>query len=376
MIVILAMLGLFVLMILYWVATFRRGKRLALVQYFINLKKRVDGEPTSGLITIINTDIEGYSDLMKRSPKLMTRALILHNAAIRQARWATYGSTVEQEGDSYSLCFSDPMDAAMFCLMTQQLLMQQPWPHGLFRTTSSGGGGARAAKKSFIQLMMSKISAVIARMSAIIFGTRPPASNISSTQPAVALHSAALPSPNGHCIDTKKSKQQPDGNNSSSSSSGCDMFNGLRVRMGIATEQLAEGTAVRVSAVMESAKVIADAGAGGQVLMDEATFSIVKGRLEELAAVDAEGMNDDVLNDLRPPWWMFWRYHDGMHKAQAGALVLDMGTYVHTASKVLPAVHSYGLSTAHSGTARRMSLGARPAGRKVSADGVVSKSQA
>eukprot|EP00955_Chlamydomonas_euryale_P049528 354272-Chlamydomonas_euryale.AAC.5 len=66
------------------------------MQYMVNLRKRVQGEPESGTISIVNTDIEGYSTLMKQSPELMTKALILHNAAIRKARWTTYGYTVEQ----------------------------------------------------------------------------------------------------------------------------------------------------------------------------------------------------------------------------------------------------------------------------------------
>lgn len=54
-------------------------------------------------VTIVVTDIEGYSELMKESPQLMTRALNLHNAIIRKARWQNFGYTVEQEGDSYAL---------------------------------------------------------------------------------------------------------------------------------------------------------------------------------------------------------------------------------------------------------------------------------
>jgi hypothetical protein len=37
--------------------------------------------------------------------------------------------------------------------------------------------------------------------------------------------------------------------------------------------------------------VISDAGAGGQVLMDQLTFSAVKDRLVELGAVDHNGLS-------------------------------------------------------------------------------------
>ncbi len=35
----------------------------------------------------------------------MNSALLMHNAALRKCKWANYGFTVEQEGDSYSLVF-------------------------------------------------------------------------------------------------------------------------------------------------------------------------------------------------------------------------------------------------------------------------------
>ena len=42
---------------------------------------------------------------MHRCPELMNTALLLHNAVLRKCKWANYGFTVEQEGDSYSLVF-------------------------------------------------------------------------------------------------------------------------------------------------------------------------------------------------------------------------------------------------------------------------------
>ncbi|GFR47269.1 hypothetical protein Agub_g8956, partial [Astrephomene gubernaculifera] len=93
---------------------------------------------------VVVTDIEGYSDLMKQSPELMTRALTLHNALIRKARWSCFGYTVEQEGDSYVLVFYEALDAVCFCLQTQQSLNRQVWPEGLFaQETREQGGGRR-----------------------------------------------------------------------------------------------------------------------------------------------------------------------------------------------------------------------------------------
>ncbi len=56
--------------------------------------------------------------------------------------------------------------------------------------------------------------------------------------------------------------------------------------------------------------------------MDRATFLAVHERLEELAAVDHNGLNFKKLNQLRPPWWMRWRWvtagADGRGRLQDG----------------------------------------------------------
>ena len=56
------------------------------------------GEPTSGIVSIVTTDIEGYSDKFKQWPELMTKALHVHNDVIRRARRQNFGYTLEQEG--------------------------------------------------------------------------------------------------------------------------------------------------------------------------------------------------------------------------------------------------------------------------------------
>lgn len=53
---------------------------------------------------------------MKASPHLMTKALGLHNYAIRKACHANAGHVLEQEGDSYSIAFHRPLEAVAFCL--------------------------------------------------------------------------------------------------------------------------------------------------------------------------------------------------------------------------------------------------------------------
>lgn len=84
------------------------------------MAKRARGPPSGdGRVTVVVTDIEGYSDLMKAVPDLMTTALGMHNTAIRRAAFANAGAVLEQEGDSYTVAFYDPLDAAVFCLQAR-----------------------------------------------------------------------------------------------------------------------------------------------------------------------------------------------------------------------------------------------------------------
>ncbi|KAF5835290.1 hypothetical protein DUNSADRAFT_7615 [Dunaliella salina] len=90
------------------------------------MRKRVKGKPTEGPVSIVTTDIEGYSDLMSRCPEIMGKALTMHNNIIRKARWNSFGFTMEQEGDSFTLVFYDAFDAVVFCLAVG-LTLSEAW---------------------------------------------------------------------------------------------------------------------------------------------------------------------------------------------------------------------------------------------------------
>ena len=57
------------------------------------------------------------------------------------------------------------------------------------------------------------------------------------------------------------------------------LFRGLRVRMGVATGDVAAGQDIKSTEVWQLAKAVSDAGAGGQVVMCGLTFERVKDRL-------------------------------------------------------------------------------------------------
>jgi class 3 adenylate cyclase len=86
-------------------------------------RKRAKGPPKGGsTVSVVVTDIEGYSELMKTSPNLTTKALNMHNAVLRKAAHLHAGHVFEQEGDSWAVAFHDATDAVAFCLQAQQAL--------------------------------------------------------------------------------------------------------------------------------------------------------------------------------------------------------------------------------------------------------------
>lgn len=115
------------------------GHRPLVIQNILDAQKRAKGPPTMGMISIVTTDIEGFSDLMKSSPELMMPALLIHNNLIQKAKFANFGYTIEQEGDAYSIVFEKSSDAVKFCLQAQLLLAKQKWPKGLFRHSELRG---------------------------------------------------------------------------------------------------------------------------------------------------------------------------------------------------------------------------------------------
>jgi hypothetical protein len=114
-----------------WCMCFRRVSRTQ--RAIAAASKRLKGCPRSGTATFVVTDIEGYSDLMKSCPDAMLRALSLHNAVLRRAKYSNVGYTLEQEGDSFALLFHTPYDAVSFCLQAQQALMRVEWPRSLMQ---------------------------------------------------------------------------------------------------------------------------------------------------------------------------------------------------------------------------------------------------
>ena len=60
--------------------------------------------------------LPSHAALMKASPTLMMPAVVIYNNLIQKAKWANFGHTVEQDGDSHTLIFEEAGDAVKFCL--------------------------------------------------------------------------------------------------------------------------------------------------------------------------------------------------------------------------------------------------------------------
>ncbi len=74
--------------------------------------------------------------------------------------------------------------------------------------------------------------------------------------------------------------------------------------MGIASGILREGVSPAGSAVLELAKLVSDAGAGGQILMCSETFKAVKEMTGELGSINEEGVTEAALSSSSSciPW--------------------------------------------------------------------------
>ncbi|KAI8476209.1 MAG: hypothetical protein J3K34DRAFT_271511 [Monoraphidium minutum] len=90
-----------------------------------------------GTISVVVTDVEGYSELMKTSPTLTRKAVAMHNAVMRKAVHDQAGHIFEQEGDSWAAAFHEAQDAVAFSLQVQQALHKVDWPLGIMATASS-----------------------------------------------------------------------------------------------------------------------------------------------------------------------------------------------------------------------------------------------
>lgn len=92
-------------------------------------QKRTKGAPKcvkpgeSVSVSIVVTDVKDFSELTRRCPELMNKAMGGHNNILRKACQVHAGYVMDQEGDSWTVAFHDAEDAVGFSLQVSQCLL-------------------------------------------------------------------------------------------------------------------------------------------------------------------------------------------------------------------------------------------------------------
>eukprot|EP00200_Dunaliella_tertiolecta_P016199 CAMPEP_0202420912 /NCGR_PEP_ID=MMETSP1128-20130828/50064_1 /ASSEMBLY_ACC=CAM_ASM_000463 /TAXON_ID=3047 /ORGANISM="Dunaliella tertiolecta, Strain CCMP1320" /LENGTH=971 /DNA_ID=CAMNT_0049028911 /DNA_START=73 /DNA_END=2985 /DNA_ORIENTATION=- len=271
-------------------------KGTEVVQKLNNLKKRMQGLPTSGPFTAVVTDIQGWTGLCAQYPELSWKVISIHNSILRKARWNNFGSTHETEGDSFTMVFYDAKDAVAFCLQAQQMLGLQQWPSP---KEENGDDDHSTPLTSPYAASVSELLSKKSRSNQSFSLLHPLSSSKDRMKRQSMIQEAPTP------ID-------------------------IRVRMGLATGFLCAGETLHGHPTIELAKEVSDAATGGQILMEDSTFDAVKDNLGELGTVDAQGMHLDRLRMRRVFNWpgcFLCRFISPATANSEDAVVLDMGTY-------------------------------------------------
>jgi len=104
--------------------------------------------PKGGACALVDTDVESSTALWDWDPVVMSEALLLHDAVLRDALKAHGGLELATEGDAFVVCFSDPVNGVKWALQVQTDLMNVKWPERLAKSgnvssaTEMEGGAA------------------------------------------------------------------------------------------------------------------------------------------------------------------------------------------------------------------------------------------
>jgi predicted ATPase/class 3 adenylate cyclase len=88
-----------------------------------------EGQPPSGTVTLLFTDIEGSTSLLHELGELYGDALATHRRLLREACARHGGSEIDTQGDAFFVAFASASDAVAAALDAQLALAAQRWPH-------------------------------------------------------------------------------------------------------------------------------------------------------------------------------------------------------------------------------------------------------
>jgi class 3 adenylate cyclase len=92
---------------------------------------------SSGVITLVFSDVQGSTSQWEHHPTVMAGAIILHNKVIRELLRQYGGYEVKTHGDSFMVAFQRPDNAVRWCLAVQDALFHAPWNEHLMEHPDS-----------------------------------------------------------------------------------------------------------------------------------------------------------------------------------------------------------------------------------------------
>ena len=84
----------------------------------------------SGTVTLLFTDIEGSTQLLRRLGDAYADALAEHQRLLREAFQAGGGREADTQGDAFFVAFPRALDAVQAAVEAQRALVTYPWPDG------------------------------------------------------------------------------------------------------------------------------------------------------------------------------------------------------------------------------------------------------
>src|SRR3712207_8470742 len=87
-------------------------------------------ELPQGTVTLLFTDIEGSTQLLRRLGDAYAGVLAEHQRLLRQAFAAHGGREVDTQGDAFFVAFPRAVDAMQAAVEAQRALAEYPWPEG------------------------------------------------------------------------------------------------------------------------------------------------------------------------------------------------------------------------------------------------------
>src|SRR3712207_7001673 len=87
-------------------------------------------ELPQGTVTLLFTDIEGSTQLLRRLGDAYAGVLAKHQRLLREAFAAHGGREVDTQGDAFFVAFPRAVDAVQAAVAAQRALAAHPWPEG------------------------------------------------------------------------------------------------------------------------------------------------------------------------------------------------------------------------------------------------------